>query len=76
MTKEQSCPTHQQESNGFCPASWTANSHWSEAPCLPLEGGDEGDTNTRTDTTVLNDENDDITSFTRQQTTAIDTPNL
>ena len=44
-------------------------SHWIRAP--PLDGGDDDDADTRTDTTIPDDDNEDITSFTSQQTTAL-----
>ena len=42
----------------------------------PLDGGDDEDTDIGTDTTAPDVENDDIASFTSQQTTAIHTPSL
>ena len=51
-----------------------AASHWVRAP--PLVGGDEEDADTGTDTTAPDDDNDDIASFTSQQTAAIQTSNL
>ena len=52
----------------------TAASHWVRAP--PLDGGDDEDADTRTDTTAPDDDNDDIASFTSQQTTAFQPSNL
>ena len=49
-----------------------AASHWIRAPLL--DGGDDEDADTGTDTTAPDDDNDDITSFTRQQITATHTP--
>ena len=45
--------------------------HWIRAP--PLDGGDDEDTDTGTDTTAPDDTND-IASFTSQQITAIHIP--
>ena len=50
-----------------------AANDWARTP--PLDGGEDEDADTRTDAAVP-DDNDDIASFTGQQTTAIDTPNL
>ena len=50
-----------------------ANSHWVRAPLL--DGGEDEDTDTEP-TTVPDDDNDDVASFTSQQTTAIHTSNL
>ena len=41
---------------------------------LPLDGGDDEDTDRGTDTNAPEDDNDDIASFATQQTTAIHTP--
>ena len=49
-----------------------ATSHWITAP--PSDGGEDEGTDAGTDMTVP--DNDEIVSFTSQQTAAIDTPNL
>ena len=51
----------------------SATNHWARAPLL--DGSEDEDTDTGTDTTVP-DDNEDISSFSRQQIATIDVPNL
>ena len=43
-----------------------ATIHWFRAP--PVDGGDDEDADAGTDTTTPDDDNEDIASFTSQQT--------
>ena len=51
-----------------------ATSHWVRARLL--DGGDDDDADTGTDTTAPDDDNDDIVSFTNQQSPALQFSNL
>ena len=52
-----------------------ATNLWARTP-PSVDGGEDEDADTGTDTSVLDDNNDDNASFTSQQTTAFDSPNL
>ena len=52
-----------------------ATNLWARTP-HSVDGGEDEDADSGTDTSVLDDDNDDNASFTSQQTTAFDSPNL